>query len=158
LAVSLAQATEADVLFVATARPDDEEMTARIAHHRRSRPDTWTTSEAPIDLVGAVRSASPGETIVIDCITLWISNLMTDLGDDEIVNLTAEVTTAIEDHAGQVIVVSNEVGLGLVPIDPVGRRFRDLQGRVNQSLSRAATDTYLVVAGRTLRLGTADVP
>jgi adenosyl cobinamide kinase/adenosyl cobinamide phosphate guanylyltransferase len=157
LAVDLAQRGGAQVRFVATAQGDDDEMVASITHHRLHRPENWVTVEAPIDLVPAVRSTPGGDTILIDCITLWISQLMVDHDDEEIAARVDDLVTALEAHDGEVIVISNEVGFGLVPMDPVGRRFRDLQGRVNQTLARAATDTYLVVAGKTLRLDSDDV-
>ena len=142
--------------FIATARADDEEMAGRIDEHRRHRPEGWTVVEAPIDLETAMRSASDGETVVLDCVTLWISNLMVERDDDMIFRMIDSAVTTIGDRGGETVVVSNEVGSGIEPMHPVGRRFRDIQGRANQSFARAADAAYLVVAGKALRLSDAD--
>lgn len=152
VATSLAEQAGVPVSFVATARADDEEMERRIEEHRLRRPPEWTLVEAPIEVNGALRSAPDGHTVVIDCVTLWISNLMVELDDASISAKVGGALELIEGRAGESIVVSNEVGSGLVPMSPVGRRFRDLQGRANQSFAAAADRAYLVVAGRALRL------
>jgi adenosylcobinamide kinase/adenosylcobinamide-phosphate guanylyltransferase len=152
----MASRTDRPVRYVATATADDEEMAARIAHHRRHRPPGWTVVEAPIEVEDAVRSAAAGETIILDCVTLWISNLMVDNEDDMILAQVDEAIDACRLHSGRIMVVSNEVGSGIVPMDPVGRRFRDLQGMANQRFATAAETAYLVVAGKALRLGEAD--
>ncbi len=141
------------VRYVATALPSDEEMERRIAAHRQSRPDDWTLEEAPLELAEAVSGAGPDEFLVVDCVTLWISNLMVGHDDEDIV---AQVDRVVEGLAGRhsTVVVSNEVGSGLVPMDPIGRRFRDLQGAANQTFAAAADRSYLVVAGKTIELGT----
>ncbi len=156
LAVSLASRISQPVCFIATARPDDEEMAERIAHHRRQRPEEWTVIEAPIEVPEALRGASDGETILLDCVTLWISNLMVGDDEDSIRDMVEDALTACRRHRGEVVVVSNEVGMGLVPMAPAGRRFRDLQGWANQRFAAVADIAYLVVAGKTLRLGEAD--
>lgn len=142
--------------FIATARADDEEMAGRIDEHRRHRPDGWTVVEAPIDLETALRAASEAETVIIDCVTLWISNLMVERDDDTILRMIGSALAAIGDRGGETIVVSNEVGSGIVPMHPVGRRFRDVQGRANRSFSGAADAAYLVVAGKAIRLADVD--
>lgn len=142
--------------LVATARADDEEMAGRIEEHRRRRPEDWALIEAPIDLEDALGSAPRGDTVVIDCVTLWISNLMVERDDVMISGMIDSVIAAIEARAGETIVVSNEVGAGVVPMHPVGRRFRDLQGRANQRFAAAAERAYLVVAGRALELNEAN--
>lgn len=148
-----------NVLFIATARAEgaDEEMCARISRHRAERPPDWITIEEPLYPERVVREAPPDATLLIDCITLWVSNLMWEhkaLADDERANIilkrVAEFARAAQER--QVIAVSNEVGSGLVPDSNVGRAFRDLQGLVNQSLARAATRVVLVVAGLPLVL------
>lgn len=156
LATSLATRTGAPVRFIATARADDEEMAGRIDEHRRHRPDGWTVVEAPIDLETALRAASETETVVVDCVTLWISNLMVERDDDTISQLVDSVSTTIRDRGAETIVVSNEVGSGMVPMHPVGRRFRDIQGRANHSFARASDAAYLVVAGKAVRLSDVD--
>ena len=139
-------------MMVATARADDEEMALRIEEHRLRRPEAWTVVEEPIDLHGAIRSGSDQDTIVVDCVTLWVSNLMVERSDAEILSMIDTVVDSIANRSGETIIVSNEVGDGVVPMHPVGRRFRDLQGRANQRFASAAEKAYLVVAGRALRL------
>ena len=126
IAVRRAQRSGAPVVFVATGQARDAEMGDRIARHRAERPEGWTTVEAPLDLVGAVAALPPGRTVLVDCLSLWVSNLM-ERGDDE----TAVTARADElarwgaAYPGTVIVVTNEVGLGIVPMHPVSRDYRD---------------------------------
>lgn len=152
LAIELAQAHDGPVRYVVTARPTDDEMEKRIESHRRSRPRHWAVVEAPVALVEGVNEAEEGDLVVIDCVTLWISNLMEDRDDPHILSNVEDVVTAVVDRRPSAIVISNEVGSGLVPMSPVGRRFRDLQGAVNQRFAAAAERAYLVVAGKALRL------
>jgi adenosylcobinamide kinase / adenosylcobinamide-phosphate guanylyltransferase len=138
LAAERAIAAERPVTFIATGEPGDEEMAARIARHRAERPEGWTTIEEPIDLRGALASVPDGETVVVDCLSLWVAN-----GGD------GEVAPARE---GLTIAVTNEVGLGIVPDNPLARAYRDDLGRVNAAWVAAADEAYLVVAGQMLRL------
>ncbi|QIE57377.1 bifunctional adenosylcobinamide kinase/adenosylcobinamide-phosphate guanylyltransferase [Pikeienuella piscinae] len=137
--------------FVATAAAaaDDAEMVERIARHRAERGADWALVEAPLDLVGAIRAAS-GRTLVIDCLTLWLSNLMA-AGRDETVEAAALVAV-LGAASAPVILVSNEVGMGLVPMEPLSRRFRDAQGRLNQRVAAAADRVEFIAAGLPLRL------
>jgi adenosylcobinamide kinase/adenosylcobinamide-phosphate guanylyltransferase len=151
---------EREVIFVATARVEDgdEEMSARISRHRAERPPEWETIEEPLDLARVIREASrPNSLLLVDCITLWVSNLMWEyraLSDDErerlVIERATEFAQAAREH--QVIAVSNEVGSSVVPEHEVGRAFRDLQGLVNQSLAREARRVVLMVAGLPLTL------
>jgi len=138
-------------IYIATAQARDDEMCARIAHHRAERGAGWTTIEAPLDLVSAVAGAdAPDQVVVIDCLTLWLSNLM-EHGRD----LTAETEAligALSVGRAQIILVSNEVGLGVVPETPLGREFRDAQGRLNQRVAAAASCVEFIAAGLSLRL------
>jgi len=152
LAISLASGIGEPVTFIATAREEDDEMSRRIEDHRRQRPELWRVLEAPLDLEAGIESASDTDTIVVDCVTLWVSNLMIEHADEAILAMVGSVIATIGDRAGESIVVSNEVGSGLVPMNQVGRRFRDLHGRANQSFASAAHTAYLTVAGRALRL------
>jgi adenosylcobinamide kinase / adenosylcobinamide-phosphate guanylyltransferase len=142
------------VAYVATARTDDDkEMRQRIARHRQSRPPHWLTVEEPLELANAVRQAFSGAgAVLIDCLTVWLGNLLWELrewGPDEIEeNALSQIDRLAELAAGrEVIVVSNEVGNGIVPETPVGRIFRDLQGLVNQRCAARADRVFLVVAG-----------
>jgi adenosylcobinamide kinase / adenosylcobinamide-phosphate guanylyltransferase len=153
LAVELGRRHEGPVVFVATcAVGDDEDLAARIEQHRAARPD-WPTIEEPVELATAVEKADRGALVIVDCLTLWISNLMLR-GDDEpeVTGAAGAFAGALLDRRGPAVVVSNEVGLGVHPEGELGRRYRDLLGRVNQILAVAADTTLLVVAGRALRL------
>lgn len=152
----MARRHDGPVRYIATAEPDDAEMELRIEQHRRSRPDDWTVVEAPIALGEAVAAAGDAELVIIDCVTLWVANLMADHDDETILGMIDEVVAAVVDRRRADLVVSNEVGSGLVPMDPVGRRFRDIQGLANQRFADVATQALLVVAGKTLELGTFD--
>jgi adenosylcobinamide kinase/adenosylcobinamide-phosphate guanylyltransferase len=148
------------VTLVATALvdPSDAEMSARIARHRAERPDTWTTVEAPRDLEGVLsRLAAREGSIVIDCVTLWLSNLL--LGQDGAEPLDDAAILAALDRAteaargcARVVWVSNEVGSGIIPLNALARRFADLQGWANQQLARVCDRVDLCVAGLSVRL------
>ncbi|MDO5501474.1 MAG: bifunctional adenosylcobinamide kinase/adenosylcobinamide-phosphate guanylyltransferase [Propionibacteriaceae bacterium] len=141
------------VVFVATGEAGDDEMAARIALHRDERPGHWRTVEAPVDLVQAVTALEPGCVVIIDCLALWVSNLMGH-GHDEPATLARarELAGWAAAYGGEVVVVTNEVGSGIVPMHPVSRDYRDRLGRVNAVLSSRAHLAQLVVAGRTLTL------
>ncbi|MGH2807815.1 MAG: bifunctional adenosylcobinamide kinase/adenosylcobinamide-phosphate guanylyltransferase [Actinomycetota bacterium] len=152
IAAKLATAIGAPVTFVATAEVGDEEMERRIAWHRADRPAEWITIEEPIDLVGAIGRAGAG-TVIVDCLTLWTSNLMlSGLSDGEIEQRAAEVARLTSERASTSLVVTNEVGMGVVPASEMGRRFRDLLGRVNSLWADEAAEVLLVVAGRATRV------
>lgn len=132
------------VTYIATAgAPRDEEMRARIALHQSRRPDEWQTVEAPLALADAIR-ATRG-IVLVDCLTLWLTNVMLDERDLDAE--TATLLAAMADRAGPVVAVANEVGEGIVPATPLGRRFRDWQGVLNQRVAEAASDVVLLVAG-----------
>jgi adenosylcobinamide kinase/adenosylcobinamide-phosphate guanylyltransferase len=135
-AQNLAESFAGELLFIATAEALDPEMAARIARHRADRGPRWATREEPLELVATLEVvAQPGRVVVVDCITLWLSNLIHAARAPE-----AEVSllaTAILSLAGPAILVSNEVGLGVAPATELGREFRDLQGRANMALAAA---------------------
>jgi adenosylcobinamide kinase/adenosylcobinamide-phosphate guanylyltransferase len=148
------------VTLVATAivDPSDLEMSARIARHRAERSPGWTTVEAPRDLEGVLSGLAAREgSIVVDCVTLWISNLMLGQGEAEPLDdsaILSALNRATEAGRGQarVIWVSNEVGSGIVPLNALARRFADLQGWANQQLAQACDAVHLCVAGLSVRL------
>jgi adenosylcobinamide kinase/adenosylcobinamide-phosphate guanylyltransferase len=141
------------VVVIATAEPLDEEMAARIARHRSERPKDWRTIEEPIDLTWALGEVPDGSGILLDCLTLWVSNLMgKGASDEEIRRSSAEAGLVAAEHGGPVVAITNEVGWGVVPDNAPARRFSELLGTVNAEWSRAAMESLLVVAGRTLRL------
>jgi adenosylcobinamide kinase / adenosylcobinamide-phosphate guanylyltransferase len=136
--------------YVATAQGLDDEMAARIAAHQARRGPEWQTIEAPHDLVGVLSVAAPGSSMLIDCVTLWLSNRMLAHADVE-----AEIEAlqnALARSIAPVVLVSNEVGSGIVPDNALARRFRDLQGRLNQRLAARAERVVLLVAGLPLML------
>lgn len=137
-------------VYLATAEALDGEMQARIAHHRARRDAGWRTLEAPRDLAGALREAGGGRPLLIDCLTLWLSNTLLAGGDvDEACEGLVQVLSEVR---GPLVAVSNEVGFGIVPDTPLGRRFRDAQGRLNQRVAAVADRVVLVVAGLPLSL------
>ena len=153
LAARLAYKTGLPVTFVATAEAGDEEMKQRIARHRAERPAEWITLEEPVALIRAIARAGPDGTVIVDCLTLWVSNLILAGHDDEEVQKRAEeAATLAAGRAGDTLVVTNEVGLGVHPNSELGRRFRDLLGRVNAIWADQAEEVLLVVAGRAMTL------
>jgi adenosylcobinamide kinase/adenosylcobinamide-phosphate guanylyltransferase len=149
------------VAYVATAEPGDPELDDRIAGHRRDRPADWATIEAGRDLAAAIRAVAAGTTILIDGLTLWASLALAD--DPSRINVVldgafADVLTAIADHDGAVVVVCDEIGLGLVPLDPLGRAFRDLLGIAHQRLVARSDEAWFTIAGRAIALPRVTVP
>ena len=143
------------VVYVATALPGDPELDDRIRRHRRDRPVEWQTVEAGLGLAAAIRGVAAGSTILLDGLTLWASLALADdpsRVDEVLDGALADVLVAIADHDGPVVVVSDEIGLGLVPLDPLGRAFRDLLGIAHQRLVAQSDESWFMVAGRALSL------
>lgn len=153
LATDLARRWEGPVAYVATAEAGDEEMRLRIERHRAERPAEWTTVEEPLRLREALVALDDGALAVVDCLTLWVANLFEGGGsEEEIVEEADTVATAARARAAPVVVVTNEVGLGIVPATPSGRAYRDLLARVNSTFVGQADRAAFVVAGRLLPL------
>ncbi|MEH6488540.1 bifunctional adenosylcobinamide kinase/adenosylcobinamide-phosphate guanylyltransferase [Hyphomonas oceanitis] len=148
-AQALAEAAGETRLYIATAEALDAEMEARIARHKADRGAGWRTVETPLDLVAAMEAAD-APVVLVDCLTLWLSNLMHHERDVE--PETQALCACLGRYQGEVILVSNEVGLGLVPETPLGRAFRDAQGRLNQRVAAACDVVEFVAAGLPLRL------
>lgn len=157
LAVELAGAAAGRPAFLATAEARDDEMRARIASHRGERGEGWDTLEEPLELAAAIASVPGRQTLVVDCLSLWVANLL-ERGDSPEGVLAAARAAAggAAARAGLTVVVSNEVGLGIVPATPLGRAYRDLLGSVNRAWVDAAADAAFVVAGRALPLVAVD--
>jgi adenosyl cobinamide kinase/adenosyl cobinamide phosphate guanylyltransferase len=151
----MAAARPDPVVFLATGAAGDDEMTARIERHRAERPAEWTTIEEPIHLSGALERSPAGATVVIDCLTLWLANVV-DWDDNSIEAHAVEAAQTAARRDGLSVAVSNEVGSGIVPVDAGVRRYRDLLGRVNAVWAGAADEAWLVVAGRVLPLASPD--
>jgi adenosylcobinamide kinase/adenosylcobinamide-phosphate guanylyltransferase len=153
LAVRRARRAGGPVVFVATGEALDDEMAERIARHRAERDAGWTTVEEPLDLAGALRDVPAGACAIVDCLSLWVANLIEhDLGEDELTARAAAAADLAAARAGVTIAVSNEVGMGVVPVYELGRRYRDVLGRVNAIWADRAAEAALVVAGRSLSL------
>jgi adenosylcobinamide kinase / adenosylcobinamide-phosphate guanylyltransferase len=140
--------------YLATGMAGDDEMAQRIARHRARRGSVWTTIEEPLDLVGAIRAHEGSvKALLVDCVTLWLTNLLLKKGDsaqalgevESLARLTAELNTPL-------ILVSNEVGMGIVPDNALARTFRDLAGEANELLAQAADEVYVMFSGLPLKL------
>jgi adenosylcobinamide kinase / adenosylcobinamide-phosphate guanylyltransferase len=146
----LAMATPPPWVYIATAQAVDDEMRERIAKHKASRGSGWSTIEEPIELAHAVTEAPAEAPLVIDCITFWLSNLM--LGAHDVDSAVTRFVQSLDGREAPTVVVSNEVGLGLVPDTPLGRAFRDQAGLINQQLAVIAHTTLFMVAGLAMKL------
>jgi len=159
-AEQLAHASGQPVTYVATAQAWDEEMAARIVAHQAQRPADWTTVEAPLAVGQAIAAADPTPVVLIDCLTLLANNVLGALLDaEDLVAAEAALRAEVDgllavyaEHPGVWIVVSNEVGLGIVPAYPLGRVYRDVLGRANQRLAAAADEVVFMVAGLPLKV------
>ena len=154
LAEKLASGLSGKRAYIATAQALDEEMAAKIEKHQNDRAAGWDTFEEPLAVAELLNKLSGSyEVVLLDCLTLWLSNVM--LNEDEshtVSSLSDALLAAINEFAGVLIIVSNEVGLGIVPDNELARRFRDLAGMLNQSVARAADEVYLAVAGMPVKI------
>ena len=146
-----AEALTGQLIYLATAQAFDQEMHERIALHRADRGPRWSTVEAPLELTEAIMACSSPETVVlVDCLTLWASNLI--LADRDTTAATEGLVRAVSDARGLVILVANEVGLGIVPDNALARIFRDVAGRINQEMAAAVGEAVMMFAGLPLVL------
>lgn len=138
-------------VYIATAQAFDDEMTSRIARHRADRASHWVTAECPLELENAIRKHDGKDTVLlVDCLTLWLSNLM--LGDHDVAIARDRLASLFPELQGVLLLVSNEVGQGIVPDNALARRFRDEAGWLNQTMARAAHEVWFVTAGIPQRL------
>jgi adenosylcobinamide kinase / adenosylcobinamide-phosphate guanylyltransferase len=153
LAVSRARVAGGPVAILVTAEARDNEMRERIDAHRAERPAGWRTMEVPIEVEGALGGVPPEHVLVLDCLSLWVANMLERGQTPADVVAAAERSAALAaGRSGLTVAVSNEVGMGIVPATPLGRTYRDLLGSVNQLWAQAAAEAVLVVAGRGLPL------
>ena len=157
LAVQMGEHFGGPVVFVATAEPFDDDMAARVARHRDERPGGWTTVEEPVELAAIVHAVPDSAMLIVDCLTVWLANLAVRgveppqtlaMADDLLEELRARRSRG----AAPTVVVSNEVGLGIVPADAATRAYRDQLGRINQLVAAVADTSLFMVAGRAVRL------
>jgi adenosylcobinamide kinase / adenosylcobinamide-phosphate guanylyltransferase len=147
LAERLAESSD-DVVYIATAHAGDEEMAARIAHHRARRPSSWQCIEEPIHLAAALREhARTGRCVLVDCLTLWLSNLLGDADEQRYQRERNLLLDTLPTLPGEIVLVSNEVGLGIVPMGALTRRFVDEAGRLHQSIAAVSERVIFVAAG-----------
>lgn len=150
-AQSRAEEAAPERIFIATAQAFDDEMAERIARHQADRNAGWQTVEEPLDLAGAIKSwARNDRVLLIDCLTLWTSNLL--LAERDVARETAELIVALSKAEGFIVLVANEVGLGIVPDNALARQFRDAAGLVNQAVAACADEVVFMAAGLPLRL------
>jgi len=150
LAEGLVTATGQPRVYLATAQAWDSEMQGKITRHREARGPGWRTLEVPHEVPRVLGKISPGEVVLLDCATLWLTNLL--LAEADLMAREAELMQALEACPAPVVIVSNEVGLGIVPDTPLGRRFREAQGGLNQRLAARADLVVFVAAGLPLVL------
>lgn len=150
MAEAAAYASSARPIAIVTAQIYDEEMAQRVALHQHDRGETWETLEAPIDLCGAINSLTMTDVAVIDCMTLWLTNIL--LADADLAFEIDRLLVALKASPAMIWIVSNEVGWGIVPDNALARRFRDEAGRLNQKLAEASEQAVLIVAGMKLDL------
>lgn len=152
-AESLATSSGSAVTVLATAQAFDDDMWARIVAHRRTRPGSWSTIEEPLQIATALARVPTSDTAVVDCITVWLGNMFHyGCAETEVHREIDRFVETMSQRRGTTIVVSNEVGLGVVPATDLGRSYRDLLGRVNSRLSRGVDRSVFLVAGRALEL------
>lgn len=140
--------------FVATGQGLDEEMSARIARHQATRSSDWTTAEVPVDLIDwLTKQGRAYRTIILDCVTLWLSNLQGQgVAEEAMMQKVDALLKTMRSTSAMVVVVSNELGLGLVPVEQSVRAFRDVAGRVNQQIAAEADEVHFVISGMPLRV------
>ncbi len=149
-AESLVLKVDRPPIYIATAQVFDDEMAKKVSRHREMRGASWITIEEPLDLSSALNTVAEGQPVLIDCATLWLTNVI--LGDHDVKVQSAALMTAISRCAGPVVVVSNEVGQGIVPDNALSRQFRNAQGQLNQDIAAQAELVVAVMAGLPLAL------
>jgi adenosylcobinamide kinase/adenosylcobinamide-phosphate guanylyltransferase len=152
-AINLAKTMSEKVVFLATGVACDEEMKERIEKHKEIRPNIWQTVEEPIEIEKVLNTLdSSVDCIIIDCLSFWVSNLLISLGKEKIINRTAQIIKMAKKITPKLIIVSNEVGMGIVPNTSEGRIFRDILGKVNQIVANLADEVFFLLSGIPIKL------
>lgn len=153
IAQELASASRLPVVYIATATALDEEMATRIEHHQHNRPGEWRLRECPLELSNALQEETQQpQTILVDCLTLWLNNQLFEYPEQDFSALLDALVNSLSTNNANVILVANEVGLGIIPLGEVSRKFVDEAGRLNQQLAQIADKVLFVVAGLPLAL------
>jgi adenosylcobinamide kinase/adenosylcobinamide-phosphate guanylyltransferase len=153
LAERIAMQSGREVVYIATAQPGDAEMRERIAHHRSRRPSHWSIVEEPVALAAVLRDhMGPERCVLVDCLTLWLSNLLADPDESRFERERDALLAVLPDLQGDIVLVGNEVGLGVVPMGALTRRFVDESGRLHQAIARQCDRVLFVAAGLPLAL------
>ena len=153
LAQRIGEAWPEQVFFYATATAGDDDMAKRIKKHRLSRPQSWSTIESPLGALSDLRETPEGALVIFDCLTMWVANhLLGGAENEEIEQATAALVKLFDSRESPTIVVTNDVGLGIVPDNELARRYRDTLGRVNQLVAESATMTLFASCGKVTRL------
>jgi adenosylcobinamide kinase / adenosylcobinamide-phosphate guanylyltransferase len=152
-AQQLAGANQSPVLYIATATVLDSEMAERIAHHQQNRPSEWCVRETPLDLISViVEEGNKQQTILVDCLTLWLNNQLFNFPEQNFAQLFEQLVTASCNCRASIIFVANEVGLGIIPLGNISRKFVDEAGRLNQRIAQVANQVFFIAAGLSLVL------
>jgi len=158
----LAGMVDGNVVFMATAQAGDDEMAKRISRHKASRPVSWRTIEEPLELAQVLQTeTASADVVLVDCLTLWLSNLLIRDGNSAEEEALKQVNMILDSYQrgdATYILVSGEVGMGLVPPYPMGRAFRDIMGRVNQEMAQRADRVFMLLAGIPLELKSLGMP
>jgi len=154
LALKLAKVSCKQVVFLATCKPQDAEMKKRVCKHKQLRPQTWKTIEEDINIPDVIQKfKTPKKLIILDCLTLWVSNLLcTGCKEKEVLKRIDDLLRAIKKTKATLIIVSNEVGWGIVPDNEMARIFRDIMGIAHQKMAKISDEAYLVISGMTLKM------
>ena len=152
-AVKLAKQWGKDVIFLATCKPADNEMRKRVKKHKKSRPGEWKVIEENIDISSVIKNTKKDKLVIIDCITLWVSSLLlSGLKEKKIIEKINEFTDTLKKTKLPLVIVSNEVGWGIVPDNEISRIFRDIIGIAHQKISKVSQEVYLLVSGIALKI------
>jgi adenosylcobinamide kinase/adenosylcobinamide-phosphate guanylyltransferase len=153
IAQELASASSLPVVYIATATALDDEMAMRIEHHQHNRPSEWRLRECPLNLTAALQEETQyAQTILVDCLTLWLNNQLFEYPEQDFTALFDDLVNSLSANHANVIFVANEVGLGIIPLGEISRKFVDEAGRLNQQLAKIADKVLFIAAGLPLAL------